>query len=202
MFVPPEVLVRPSAALVDNNDTQLSCAQLNGARLRYPGEVNTVQSSPAELALEQAMRLDAQLCFAVHAASRAFDSVYRVTLREAGLTYPQYLVLLVLWEHGEVSVKELGQRLRLDSGTLSPLLKRMEAAGWVERRRDPADERSVVVRATEEGLGLRERICVVPERTVESTGMTVMEMGELRDRLKALTNSLDAAVLRMATDSA
>jgi len=161
-----------------------------------------VQSSPAELALEQAMRLDAQLCFAVHAASRAFDSVYRVTLREAGLTYPQYLVLLVLWEHGEVSVKELGQRLRLDSGTLSPLLKRMEAAGWVERRRDPADERSVVVRATEEGLGLRERICVVPERTVESTGMTVMEMGELRDRLKALTNSLDAAVLRMATDSA
>ncbi|HTJ72347.1 MAG TPA: MarR family transcriptional regulator [Actinospica sp.] len=164
--------------------------------------MNTVQSSPAELALEQAMRLDAQLCFAVHAASRAFDSVYRVTLREAGLTYPQYLVLLVLWEHGEVSVKELGQRLRLDSGTLSPLLKRMEAAGWVERRRDPADERSVVVRATEEGLGLRERICVVPERTVESTGMTVMEMGELRDRLKALTNSLDAAVLRMATDSA
>lgn len=161
-----------------------------------------MQSSPAELALEQAMRLDAQLCFAVHAASRAFDSVYRVTLREAGLTYPQYLVLLVLWEHGEVSVKELGQRLRLDSGTLSPLLKRMEAAGWVERRRDRADERSVVVRATEEGLGLRERICVVPERTVESTGMTVMEMGELRDRLKALTDSLDAAVLRMATDSA
>ncbi|MBR7829398.1 MarR family transcriptional regulator [Actinospica sp. MGRD01-02] len=144
------------------------------------------------------MRLDAQLCFAVHAASRAFDSVYRVTLREAGLTYPQYLVLLVLWEHGELSVKELGQRLRLDSGTLSPLLKRMETAGWVERRRDRADERSVVVRPTEEGLGLRERVCIVPEHTVESTGMSIAEMGELRDRLKELTDSLDAAVVRLS----
>ena len=144
------------------------------------------------------MRLDAQLCFAVHAASRAFDSVYRVTLREAGLTYPQYLVLLVLWEHGELSVKELGQRLRLDSGTLSPLLKRMETAGWVERRRDTADERSVVVRTTEEGLGLRERVCIVPEHTVESTGMSIAEMGELRDRLKELTDSLDAAVVRLS----
>lgn len=144
------------------------------------------------------MRLDAQLCFAVHAASRAFDSVYRITLREAGLTYPQYLVLLVLWEHGELSVKELGQRLRLDSGTLSPLLKRMESAGWVERRRDRVDERSVVVRTTEEGLGLRERVCIVPEHTVESTGMSIAEMGELRDRLKELTDSLDAAVVRLS----
>jgi DNA-binding MarR family transcriptional regulator len=160
--------------------------------------VNTAHTSPAELALEQAMRLDAQLCFAVHAASRAFDSVYRVTLREAGLTYPQYLVLLVLWEHGELSVKELGLKLRLDSGTLSPLLKRMETAGWVERRRDQADERSVMVRATEVGLGLRERVCIVPDRTVESTGMSIVEMGELRERLKELTDSLDAAVVRMS----
>ena len=157
-----------------------------------------MQSSPAELALEQAMRLDAQLCFAVHAASRAFDSVYRVTLREAGLTYPQYLVLLVLWEHGELSVKELGRRLRLDSGTLSPLLKRMETAGWVERRRDRADERSVMVRATDEGRGLREQVCIVPDRTVESTGMSLVEAVELRERLKALTDSLDAAVVRLS----
>src|ERR1700727_2616158 len=108
--------------------------------------------STSESSVNPAMRLDAQLCFAVHAASRAFDSVYRVTLREAGLTYPQYLVLLALWEHQELSVKELGRKLRLDSGTLSPLLKRMEAAGWVERRRDPADERSVMVRPTEAGV--------------------------------------------------
>jgi DNA-binding MarR family transcriptional regulator len=164
--------------------------------------VNTAHTSPAELALEQAMRLDAQLCFAVHAASRAFDSVYRVTLREAGLTYPQYLVLLVLWEHGELSVKELGRRLRLDSGTLSPLLKRMEAAGWVERRRDEADERSVMVRATQEGVGLRERVCVVPDRTAESTGMSIAEMVELRERIKALTESLDTAVERLSSAGA
>lgn len=159
-------------------------------------------SSPAELALAQAMRLDAQLCFAVHAASRAFDGVYRVTLREAGLTYPQYLVLLVLWEHGELSVKELGRRLRLDSGTLSPLLKRMEAAGLVERRRDPSDERSVTVRPTEAGSDLRERVCVVPEHTVESTGMNLEEMADLRERLKALTDSLDTAVARLTAERA
>ena len=143
------------------------------------------------------MLLSDQVCFALYAASRSLTSLYRPALDELGLTYPQYLVLLVLWEHGELSVKELGQKLRLDSGTLSPLLKRMEAAGWVERRRDQADERSVMVRATEEGAGLRERVCVVPDHTVESTGMSIAEMAELRERLKALTESLDTAVTRM-----
>ena len=162
--------------------------------------MNTAHTSPAELALSEALRLDAQLCFAVHAASRAFDSVYRVTLREAGLTYPQYLVLLVLWEHEELSVKELGRKLRLDSGTLSPLLKRMEAAGWVERRRDRADERSVTVRPTEAGLGLRERICAVPLHTVTSTGMSLEEMGELRERLKVLTATLDTAAIQLSAE--
>jgi DNA-binding MarR family transcriptional regulator len=160
--------------------------------------VNTAQTSPAELALSEAMRLDAQLCFAVHAASRAFDSVYRVTLREAGLTYPQYLVLLVLWEHEELSVKELGRKLRLDSGTLSPLLKRMEAAGWVERRRDQADERSVTVRPTEAGMGLRQSVCAVPVHTANSMGLSMEEVGELRERLKALTESLDIAAAELS----
>jgi len=160
--------------------------------------VNTAQTSPAELALSEAMRLDAQLCFAVHAASRAFDSVYRVTLREAGLTYPQYLVLLVLWEHEELSVMELGRKLRLDSGTLSPLLKRMEAAGWVERRRDQADERSVTVRPTEAGMGLRQSVCAVPAHTANSMGMSLEEVGELRERLKALTESLDIAAAQLS----
>jgi DNA-binding MarR family transcriptional regulator len=154
----------------------------------------------ADSPLDEALRLDAQLCFAVHAASRAFDSVYRVTLRESGLTYPQYLVLLVLWEDGELTVKELGRRLRLDSGTLSPLLKRLEAAGWVERRRGVADERSVTVRPTEAGMGLRESVCRVPVRTVDSTGLDLAEAGELRERLKALTESLDAAAARLSAD--
>ena len=148
--------------------------------------------------LDQAMRLDAQLCFTLHAASRAFDGLYRVTLREAGLTYPQYLVMLVLWEHGEVTVKELGRRLRLDSGTLSPLLKRLEAAGWVERRRSVEDERSVTVRPTGDGAELRDRMCAVPLRTMESTGIGLAEADELRRRLSALTESLDAATRRLA----
>ena len=164
--------------------------------------MNTAHTSPAELALSEALRLDSQLCFAVHAASRAFDSVYRITLREAGLTYPQYLVLLALWEHEELSVKELGRRLRLDSGTLSPLLKRMEAAGWVQRRRDPADERSVTVRPTEAGRDLREIVCRVPVRTAAASGLKLDEVGELHKRLKDLTESLDAAAAQLALEDA
>ena len=89
------------------------------------------------------LRLDRQICFSLHAASRAFDGVYRGMLKDLGLTYPQYLVMLVLWEHGELPVKKLGEHLRLDSGTLSPLLKRLETAGLVRRERSARDERSV-----------------------------------------------------------
>lgn len=147
---------------------------------------------------EQALRLDAQLCFALHAASRAFDSVYRVLLREVGLTYPQYLVLLVLWEHGESSVKSIGEKLRLDSGTLSPLLKRLEAAGWVARRRAADDERSVVVRVTEAGAALKQRMCEVPVHVVASTGLDLQRMADLRGRLVELTASLEGAAADLA----
>jgi DNA-binding MarR family transcriptional regulator len=149
---------------------------------------------------DPALRLDAQLCFALHAASRAFDGVYRVTLRESGLTYPQYLVMLVLWEQEEVTVKELGRRLRLDSGTLSPLLKRMEAAGWVERRRSAHDERSVTVRPTPAGADLRESVARISATTGASTGLTLEEAGELHERITALTDSLDAAAARLAAE--
>jgi DNA-binding MarR family transcriptional regulator len=162
----------------------------------------TETETPVEPAVEQALRLDSQLCFALHAAARAFDGVYRITLREVGLTYPQYLVMLVLWEHGEVTVKEIGRRLRLDSGTLSPLLKRLEAAGWVERRRGVEDERSVTVRPTRAGEGLQERMCAVQLRTGTSTGFDQDEAAELRERLNALTASLDAAALRLSAEAA
>jgi DNA-binding MarR family transcriptional regulator len=148
------------------------------------------------------LRLDAQLCFALHAASRAFDGVYRVTLRESGLTYPQYLVMLVLWEHEELTVKELGRRLRLDSGTLSPLLKRMEAAGWVERRRSERDERSVVVRATRSGADLRESVGRIAATTGAAAGLTLDEAGDLHERVMALTDALDAAAARLAAAEA
>ena len=144
------------------------------------------------------MRLDAQLCFALHAASRAFDGVYRVLLRDFGLTYPQYLVLLVLWEHGELSVKNLGAKLRLDSGTLSPLLKRLESAGWVERRRAVDDERSVVVSLTEAGGALKERIVQVRTGIGDAIGMDENEAKALRSRLVELTKSLDETVAGLA----
>ncbi|GHA68240.1 MarR family winged helix-turn-helix transcriptional regulator [Streptomyces termitum] len=140
---------------------------------------------------EEFLRLDRQICFSLHAAARAFNGVYREALGELGLTYPQYLVMLVLWEQGELPVKGIGERLRLDSGTLSPLLKRLEAAGLVERRRSPEDERSVTVRTTPGGAALRERALGVPRRIAAATGLGVEEIGELRERLAVLAARLD-----------
>ncbi|MFG2311725.1 MarR family winged helix-turn-helix transcriptional regulator [Streptomyces sp. NPDC048566] len=139
------------------------------------------------------LRLDQQICFSLNAASRAFGGVYRVLLKDLGLTYPQYLVMLVLWEHGELPVKRLGEHLRLDSGTLSPLLKRLEAAGLVLRERSAHDERSVQVRLTGEGVALRERALSVPRRIAAATGADLEEIRELRDRLDRLTDALDRA---------
>ncbi|MER5384752.1 MarR family transcriptional regulator [Streptomyces sp. NBC_00647] len=141
------------------------------------------------------LRLDEQICFSLNAASRAFGGVYRVLLKDLGLTYPQYLVMLVLWEHGELPVKKVGEHLRLDSGTLSPLLKRLEAAGLVLRERSARDERSVQVRLTEEGTALRERALSVPRRIAAATGADLEEIRELRARLDRLTAALDEAAL-------
>ncbi|MFH0518721.1 MarR family winged helix-turn-helix transcriptional regulator [Streptomyces sp. M41] len=144
------------------------------------------------------LRLDQQICFSLNAASRAFGGVYRVVLKDLGLTYPQYLAMLVLWEHGDLPVKKLGEHLRLDSGTLSPLLKRLEAAGLVHRERSVRDERSVEVRLTEEGAALRERALQVPRRIAAATGFEVEEIRALRARLDQLTEALDAAALEEA----
>ncbi|MEU6381447.1 MarR family transcriptional regulator [Streptomyces sp. NPDC046909] len=141
------------------------------------------------------LRLDQQICFSLNAASRAFGGVYRVILKDLGLTYPQYLVMLVLWEHGDLPVKKLGEHLRLDSGTLSPLLKRLETAGLVRRERSTRDERSVEVRLTEDGVALRERALEVPRRIAAATTFDVDEIRELRARLDELTTALDAAQL-------
>ncbi|MER5420472.1 MarR family winged helix-turn-helix transcriptional regulator [Streptosporangium roseum] len=139
------------------------------------------------------MLLENQVCFDVHAASRALDGVYRKELRELGLTYPQYLAMMVLWERQPVTVKELGVALRLDSGTLSPLLKRLEVAGLVHRERSAADERSVLVRLTPEGAGLRRRALEVPGRIFEATGLDLAEVLELQGTLRRLTAALDEA---------
>ncbi|MFD9243604.1 MarR family winged helix-turn-helix transcriptional regulator [Streptomyces sp. NPDC059556] len=140
---------------------------------------------------EDFLRLDHQICFSLHAATRAFNGVYREALKELGLTYPQYLAMLVLWEHGELPVKGIGERLKLDSGTLSPLLKRLEAAGYVERRRSPEDERSVTVRPTAEGTALKEKARDVPRRIATATGLGLADIRDLRERLDALAARLD-----------
>lgn len=168
------------------------------ARKSYPGDMTATQNPAPEA---DWLRLDRQICFSLHAASRAFNSVYRVILKDLGLTYPQYLVMLVLWEQGDLPVKKLGEHLRLDSGTLSPLVKRLEGAGLVRRERSAQDERSVQVRLTGEGAALRERALQVPRRIMAATGFDLAEIGELRERLDQLTTALDAAALEEAESS-
>lgn len=143
--------------------------------------------------MTDALLLDHQVCFALHRTSRAFDALYRSQLRELGLTYPQYLLMLTLWESDARTVKELGARLRLDSGTLSPLIKRMESAGLVERRRDRRDERAVSVHLTAEGAALKERAAAVPHRVLAASGLDLDEMRTLRALLDRVTASLDTA---------
>ena len=136
--------------------------------------------------------LDEQACFALYAASRAVTDAYRPLLGELDLTYPQYLVLLVLWENGDSPVKDLGAALQLDYGTLSPLLKRLEANGLVRRARRADDERSVSVALTEEGLALRDRALSVPPVIGTAMGLEDAEFEELRGLLSKLTTSVQA----------
>lgn len=135
-------------------------------------------------------RLEDQLCFAVYAAAHAFGHAYRPLLEPLGLTYPQYLVLLQLWERDDRSVGELGGALFLDSGTLTPMLKRMEAAGWLSRRRDPRDERVVRITLTPAGTALRERAKAIPATLACGIGLEEEELGRLRPALQRLAARL------------
>jgi len=112
------------------------------------------------------IRVDDQVCFALYSAHLAMNRLYRRLLGPLGLTYPQYLVFLVLWEGGEPSVSQIGDRLYLDSATLTPLLKRMEASGWIERRRSSVDERQVLIRLTDAGRRLQDRAADIPAQVV------------------------------------
>jgi DNA-binding MarR family transcriptional regulator len=141
------------------------------------------------------LELDRQVCFALYAASRAVTQLYRPVLDALGLTYPQYLVMLVLWEHGSTTVKELSAKLELDSGTLSPLLKRLEAAGMVTRQRMAADERSVEVRLTDAGAALRSCATTVPRKVAGATGLRSAELAALRRDLVRLTEAVNATRL-------
>ena len=148
-----------------------------------------MSSKPANAMIE-AQRLDRQLCFALYSTSLAMTKLYKPLLAPLGLTYPQYLALLVLWETDSIGVNELGERLFLDSGTLTPLLKRMQAAGWLER--DQADERRVIVTLTPAGRALRRRAAQVPLALAQATGCGLDELVALTARLQALRDHIVA----------
>lgn len=136
------------------------------------------------------LALDEQLCFALYAASRAMMGEYRPLLAELGLTFPQFLVMLVLWEDGTATVGGLGEKLHLDSGTLSPLLKRLESLGLVSRRRRPDDERSVEVSPTGRGRDLRARVECIPPVVAGATGLSGDEIADLRRMLHRLIGNM------------
>ncbi len=137
--------------------------------------------------------LDRQLCFALYAASLATTKLYKPLLARLGLTYPQYLVMLVLWEEDGPSVSELGARLGLDSGTLTPLLKRLEAQALLRRQRSEADERRVHVELTVAGKRLRARALDIPARIACATGCDLAEVARLTTRLHELRHQLASA---------
>lgn len=135
-------------------------------------------------------RLDDQLCFALYAATRAMTRAYRPALEALELTYPQYLVMLVLWEGDDLSVSALGERLMLDSGTLTPLLKRLEQRGLIARSRADEDERRVQIVLTEQGRALRARAPEVFNTLLCRTQRPVQELAQLREQLRQLTLEL------------
>lgn len=137
------------------------------------------------------VKLDDQLCFALYAASRAVTARYRPMLEEIGLTYPQYLVMMLLWESDHQTVGQLGSRLALDSGTLSPLLKRLTAAGLVTRHRRVDDERSVSIALTEEGRALQDKAHRISEEMIGAIGFDTGEFAELKDRLRLLIDRVN-----------
>jgi DNA-binding MarR family transcriptional regulator len=138
------------------------------------------------MASDKALRLDNQLCFPLYAASRMIIRLYRPVLEPLGLTYTQYITLLALWEHDDETVKALGQRLYLDSGTLTPLLKKLEAQGIVERERSSEDERSVRIRLTESGRALKKQAAEVPQKVASCISLPAQDALELHRLLHQL----------------
>jgi DNA-binding MarR family transcriptional regulator len=140
------------------------------------------------------LRLDNQICFAVYSAAHAFNRVYKPLLDRLGLTYPQYLVMLVLWERDDVPLRDIGERLFLDSGTLTPLLKRLEAAHLVKRTRSSEDERQVLIALTPQGLALKDKARNVPQSILAASDCSVGDLVAMKDEIVALRDRLNAAI--------
>ena len=140
------------------------------------------------------LMLDNQICFAVYSTAHAFNRVYKPLLDKLRLTYPQYLVMLALWERDGVPVKDIGERLILDSGTLTPLLKRLEAAGLVKRTRSTEDERQVLIALTPQGQALKEKARAVPQGILAASACSLGELSAMKKDLVALRDRLNAAL--------
>jgi DNA-binding MarR family transcriptional regulator len=145
-------------------------------------------------AADAPLRLDNQICFAVYSAAHAFNRVYKPLLDRLGLTYPQYLVMLVLWERDDVPLKDIGEKLFLDSGTLTPLLKRLEASGLIKRTRSTEDERQVLIALTPKGRELRDEARAVPQAILSNSACSVGELVTMKNEIVALRDRLNAAL--------
>ncbi|WGD52743.1 MarR family transcriptional regulator [Bradyrhizobium sp. CB1650] len=145
-------------------------------------------------AADQPLRLDNQICFAVYSAAHAFNRVYKPLLDRLGLTYPQYLVMLVLWEKDDVPVKDIGEKLFLDSGTLTPLLKRLEAVHLVRRTRSSEDERQVLIALTPQGHSLKDKARSVPQSILAASDCSVSELIGMKNEIVALRDRLNAVI--------
>lgn len=162
------------------------------AAVRVPQPARAGDAGPAARG-DSALRLDNQLCFALYSASLALNKVYRRELAALGLTYPQYLVMLVLWERDGVAVSEIGQRLHLDSATLTPLLKRLQAGGLVTRTRATHDERQVVIALTDQGRALKTQARGVPRAVASATGCSQPQLVAVKAQLESLRAALMAS---------
>ncbi len=132
------------------------------------------------------LKLDNQLCFAIYACAKEITSIYRPFLEELGLTYTQYIALLALWEQDDITLKKLGERLFLDSGTLTPLLKKMEAAGLIYRERSKEDERNLRIRLTDKGRALKQDACEIPQKAFCASQLSTEEAVFLRNQLRQM----------------
>ena len=165
----------------------------------YAGRVTTDEIQPPVAGSTDMLALERQVCFALSVAARNVVAVYRPVLEPLGLTHPQYLVMLALWQHGTLSVKDLSGLLQLDPGTLSPLLKRLEAAGLLRRERDARDQRNLALALTERGRVLRAEAEKIPAGIVERLGMPVEELMSLQG---ALTRVIAASQRALTTPTA
>ncbi|EPG64972.1 MarR family winged helix-turn-helix transcriptional regulator [Leptospira wolffii] len=146
----------------------------------------------------ESLKLENQICFPLYASSRAVTALYRPLLEELDITYPQYLVLLVLWEKDGITLKEIGDRLFLDSGTLTPLLKKMETLGLLTRERSENDERSLVVRLSQKARNLKKKAVCIPERLMEASGLSQERVTRLKKDIDELLHLVEEKVRNSA----